>query len=190
MTQALEICYEDALPLAWRRPADTAGHGSAHLEDANITFLRHMAALEDHASEPSGDEYGESHPDLVRLEAKVGVLLELVGRLLVQQLTLPAKTSIRLTTGGIQWLVASGTAQIPPGRGQRLELDLFLHPNLPLPLSLSGTVDAVTCEESGAQRVHVTFLDVAPAVRNHLERIIFRRHRRSVARARQDTDGS
>lgn len=171
--------YEDRLPLRWQ-PAipPVADGGLSHVDEANAEFLRVMAAIEEHFPEPA-EEHPEIAHEMRRLESKVDLLLSMVSRLLVRQRPLPEAVPLRLSATGIEWLSSQA-----PAEGDHVQLELYLCRDFPLPLLLTGKVMQVTAEAS-SRRITVIFEGLGVTVRDWVDKIIFRQHRRRIARSRR-----
>lgn len=171
------IIYEDQLPLSWRElPADPEPARLARWNLANEQVLHLVAALEEHHHEPADEHSPQAH-ELARLDFKINLVLELVGELLTRQLSLPAEREVKLSAQAIQWAEPEAGH---PGPGAWVLITLYVHPQLPKPLTLLGEVRAAA--PSG--RVVAELRGVSEAVRDLLEKLIFRHHRRSIAHMR------
>lgn len=166
------LVYETRLPLEWLPDAPADASRLADLRQRNLRLLRQLDLLEQ-----QGAELGEDHgvgPELARIEAKVDLLLDLVGDLLARQIGVRAAVMVRISPAGLQWLAAG---QVPV-EGALGEVRLSLRPDLPHPLCLPVRIVAV-----GAW-VEAEFRDLGEALVEMLEKTIFRYHRRQVAQAR------
>ncbi len=171
------LIYEDTLPLTWRRLESAPGETQlARLNDSNEAFLRALSALEEH--HPGHAELEDRFPiirqELERLDLKLNLLMELVGHVLSRQMMLPEPLPVRVGAGGIQW--RSG---VLPERGARVYVELYLRPRYPRPLELVGEVT-----ECSDNQVKLAFVGMSEAVQDWLEKLIFRHHRRRIARRR------
>ena len=175
------LVYEDCLPLRVSAlEAEVVPSRMLAIQESNEELLRIVAALDEHHTvEGSEDDAAHHGQDLARIESKLDLLLDLMAHVLTGQLAVPPALPVRFNADAIQWL----QPQVPPEAGQRVLLDLYLHRKVPRPLVLPGVVHEVQAEEGG-WRVTVRFEDMHAAVRDWLEKIIFRQHRRSVAEAR------
>ncbi len=174
------LLYEDRLPLRWQpTEAVVAEGGSSHVAEANAEFLRIMAALEEHPPE-SSEERPEVTHEIRRLESKIDLLLSMVSRLLARERPLPEPVALRLSATGVEWLSSRA-----PATGEYVLLDLYLSRDFPLPLLLTGKVARVT-EEGVSKRVTVIFEGLGGTVRDWLDKVVFRQHRRRVAHSRRE----
>jgi len=173
------LAYEDWLPIKWSVARKTVPLAvQAHIHDANEKFLRRVATLEE---EPAN--VAETHPELakelIRLESKVDMVLDMVGTVLAGHLKLPKPTPIRLTAEGISW----ESLKAPPVKSH-VALALYMLPNYPYPLTLQGRVASVV-KCPGGRRTTVVFDAMSEAAQDWLEKTIFRQHRRKVALSRR-----
>jgi hypothetical protein len=174
------LVYEDLIPLSWRlldsRP-DTAELLAVH--QSNERILRCLTAVDESRSESGDEEQGPIAHDIARLDIKINLLLDMMGRLLSRHVPLPDPVPIRMYANGLQWRSDSA-----PERGSLVEVELYLSRRFPSPIVLRGRVDAVTPAEGG-QLIELGFGDISEPVRNWLEKLIFRQHRRQVAHSRK-----
>nr|MDQ2696410.1 PilZ domain-containing protein [Pseudomonadota bacterium] len=150
------------------------------LEGANLELLRIVLALDACAADPGDDGSADPPPqDGARLEFKINLLLDLVGQLLARQTAVPEARPLTLLAGGLAWEDAA-----PPAVAAMVRIEIFFTPRYPRPLVLHGRVQAVEPAGGGA-RVQVALLGLSAPVKERLERLIFVRHRRSVAQSRR-----
>jgi hypothetical protein len=174
-----ELAYEDLLPVAFKplaRPLDAAAAGA--LADRNVRLLQVCAAIEEQGAMERKDEATpHSHSaDLLRLEVKVNLLLDLMGQLLAAQMPRPHPVMIRFNGQGAQWRTLD-----PPRNGSQGLLEIWLRDSLPQPLVLIANVMQVAADGL----VKATLTPPGEAVADLIEKLAFRRHRRHVAGVRQ-----
>jgi hypothetical protein len=173
-----ELAYEDVLPVAWKRlpePFDPTVIGS--YADRNLRVLQAMSALEEHGQTEKGDENSPHHADLMRLDMKVNLLLDMVGALLVASHPRPRAAAIRFNALGGVW---QGAAPFPE-LGQQGVLEVYLRDCIAEPLRMVGRIVSVGPDG----RVKVRFIPPGEHIADLLEKLAFRKHRRQVAGARQ-----
>lgn len=174
------LLYEDSLPIRWReagRELSTAQIVRTH--QANERVLRSLAALDEYRAEGGDEEHAHVAHDLSRLDFKLNLLLDMVSRLLVEHVAMPAAVPVKMSAGAIRWRSAAA-----PPVGSLLGIDLYLNPAYPSPITLYGEVRQVLPVEGGYQ-VDAHYRDMSDAMRGWLEKLIFRHHRRQVAHSRQ-----
>ena len=143
----------------------------------NEKVLRAMALFEEHDQSPSDDaERAELH----RLEGKIDLLLELVTVLVRDQQGGSRVRNARFNTRGLCW---DGKRQ-PPDRAL-LDVDCYLLAQWPLPLKLCARVVDVVPARDGAHRVCTRIEGLGGPSKDWLGKLVFRRHRRSVALQRK-----
>jgi hypothetical protein len=176
------LCYEDMLPLRWRRSED--GHSltrSLAISLGNEQLLRHLAAVDEFRTEGGEDDSPTAH-DLHRLESKLDLLIDLMGDLLARQSDLPEPVAVRLCAETLVWTCASPDAPAP---GDLVEAEVFLNPRYPRPLVMFGVIETVQAVDDARVQVSLRYRELSDGVRSALEKTIFRQHRRLVAHARQ-----
>lgn len=173
------LVYEDWLRLRWavRGPEDPSEMARRH--EANEEFLRAMAVMETHAE--LDEEHSSVAQALGRLELKVGLLTQVVGRVFARQLALPEPVPVRLTTRWLEW---RGTPPLP-ALGADVVVELYLRPEYPFPLLLGGRVVELADDERTAR---IALEGLGDALQGWLEKAIFRHHRRAIAQSRRSTN--
>ncbi len=173
------LALHDQLPLVWEA-ADLGD--AATVEQINMETARSLQALsifEEAPRDPAADSTIASQ-ELAHLEAKVDVLLSLVGRLVGEKFGIPALRSLVLRADSVEWAASDQDNAAPGDTGY-----LVLHPNSMLPLSLRLASRIVgTVERNGVHWFLARFETLSPTVRTGMEKLIFRRHRRQIAIAK------
>jgi hypothetical protein len=171
-----ELAYVDVLPVAFVL-LDVAADASqrASMAEKNLRVLLASAALEEHGQIDKADDGSPHAADLLRMEQKLNLMLDVVGYLLAQSQSRPLPTSIRLNALGAIWQ-ATDTNFTVDSRGV---LQVYLRECLVQPLNLPARVVAIQDHET-----HLEFDSMPDAVSDQLEKLVFRRHRRQVAGAR------
>ncbi|MEO8314610.1 MAG: hypothetical protein ABI645_07415, partial [Pseudomonadota bacterium] len=75
-----ELAYQDLLPVGWRplsKAPDLASVTS--MADSNVRILQVCAAIEEQGAVEKKDEKSPHSADIMRLEVKMNLLLDLVG---------------------------------------------------------------------------------------------------------------
>ena len=177
-----ELAYQDTLPVQWRVLPDSLGPDllSATAE-ANTRVLQTCLALDENSTGEKVDENAPHAADLLRLDLKINLLLDLVGKILVRDQPRPKTTHVRFNAVG-----ASFRADAPlPKPGDQGALEIYLRDCLAEPLRLIGRIASV----SPVGEINVKFLPIGEASADLIEKLAFRRHRRHVAGARQPRRG-
>jgi hypothetical protein len=171
-----ELAYQDLLPVSFKplaRPMEMAA--IAALTDRNVRMLTVCAVLEEQGAIEKKDDSANA-ADVMRLEVKVNLLLDLVGQLLAAQMPRPLPSLVRFNALGVLWKSAN-----PPRVGQQGLLEIWLRDSLPQPLALIANVTNVAPDG----HVKASFVPPGEATADLLEKLAFRRHRRQVAGVRQ-----
>ncbi len=174
-----ELAIEDELPFVWRIAAAKNTYA-----ESNARILQVCLALDDQAPIDKVEDQSQGN-ELARLDLKVNLLLDLVGRLLLQNQSRPVSTRVRFNSRGASWKSAdvgntSNTMQsVAPKLNERGVFEVYLHNCLIDPLRLPGRIESVD-----ADRVQVEFDRSAEQVVNLIDKLTFRRHRRRVADTR------
>jgi len=168
------VC-DDRLPLSWvsvdALPSDQQ---LTALNLSNEALIRACEGLEE-THRPS-EESPELAHELARLDAKMNLVLELLGDWLHAQGKHPQACAVRFNALGIEWTSTEG-----PEPETLAELSVYVCAAFPKPMVIYGQVVAREAAADGALRTVVRFEGVSDNLRDGLERLIFRRHRREVA---------
>ena len=170
------VFCDDELGLRWEEiealPNEIA---LGRINARNETVLRSIAMLEERDETQADDaERAEFH----RLEGKVNLVLELLSEL-VRHGRSPALTlDVRLNARGMCW---NTSETVRPGA--LLQLELYALPAWPVPLTLHARVTDVD-QRRRDWRVCARIEGMATGVRDWLDKLVFRRHRRAVALSR------
>ena len=172
-----ELAYEDVLPLVWiphREPVDPAVVAS--FNERNLHLLQACAAIEEHGQPEKNDDTSPIAGELLRLDLKVNLLLDLLGQLVVASHPRPPAVPVRFNALGATWKTSAQSLEAGTG-----VLEIYLRDSLPQPLRLLGRI--TSAEADG--RVKARFIPPSETIADLLEKLAFRRHRRQVAGARQ-----
>jgi Atypical PilZ domain, cyclic di-GMP receptor len=173
-----ELAYQDVVPLQWRTlPTPLSTDAQTQLAERNARLLQACAALDEHGHTEKTDENSPHAADILRLDLKINLLLDLVGRLLVANQPRPAAQSLRFNAQGATWKMASPTCK----PGDEGVLEIFLKDVLVEPLRMLGRVAAVSADG----QIKVKFSAQSETIADLIEKLAFRKHRRQVAGSRQ-----
>jgi hypothetical protein len=152
-------------------PSTAAELASANERHASV-LMALSALMERRVDNP--DEDSAISQDMARLDAKLNVLIEIVNRLLLPESALPTRTHVKFNATGA-WLPDVGGLQA----GDSAALVVHFDGCRALPLELPGTVQA-----GPQQGTFLAFQGLSDTVRQEIERLVFRQHRRQIAEAR------
>ena len=172
-----ELAFQDVLPVTWRTlqsavDPDTA----ATYNERNARLLPAREAMDQLGPVENKDEDSPHAADLMRLELKVNLLLDLVGQILAGNHPRPPPVPVRFNSLGAIW---RGVAPLPEAGAQGV-VEIYLHDSLADPLRLPGRIASVMPDG----HVKARFAPVGETVADMLEKLAFRRHRRLVATSR------
>jgi len=172
-----ELAYEDVLPVGWRplaKPLDLTA--VTVLTERNVRTLQVCATIEEQGPVEKAEDKSLHSADLLRLETKMNLVLELMGQLLAAQQPRPRVSPVKFNALGAVW-----RSQTPPKQGEQGLLDIYLRECLAQPLTLIASVTQVSSDG----QVKVAFTPPGEATADLIEKLAFRRHRRHVAGVRQ-----
>jgi hypothetical protein len=172
-----ELAFQDVLPLTWRPMATAIDRElTASFDERNLRLLQAWEAMDLHVPAEKVEDAPYA-AEIMRLDLKLNLLLDLVGQLLVANHPRPHPVPVRFNALGAMW---RGTGTLPEA-GEQGVVEIYLRDSLSEPLRMAGRVTSVTPEGG----IKVKFLPMGEAVSDILEKLAFRRHRRQIAGARQ-----
>ncbi len=179
-----ELAFQDVLPVLWRAlPAPPDQELAAGFAERNLQVLQAWEAMDEHG--PLVEKADENTPyaaDLMRLERKINLLLDLVGQILANNRPRPAPSAVRFNALGAAW---RGAAPLPEAGAQGV-LEVYLHECLAQPVRLPGRITSVTPDGV----VKARFVPLGEPVADLIEKLAFRRHRRQIAGSRTRPRGA
>jgi len=176
------LVYEDLVPMRWRMAGEEIKTSQLiRINESNEEIMRFISVLDDYRLESPGDSRGPNTSDITRIEHKMNLILDLVSQILVHHVDLPRAVPITMSASGIQW-----ECDEPLDPGQYIFLDIYFYQNYPRPIVLAGKVQSVDNSDTGYATM-VSFDYISDTVRQWLDKLIFRHHRRGIAYARQHT---
>ena len=177
MLEQHAVVLEEVLPLSLEKgKVDTARRSRLMLD--NMALLKALLVMDDHLLVED-----DNREAISSLETQIDLLLLLVGKGIQGLEPLPPCYSCSLGAEDLYWEAAS-SAEFPHENGP-VCVALFLRPRIAMPLFLPGilhmsVIQPEACPETRF-RYHLHFaLDAR--VQESLDRLIFRHHRRSIAR--------
>jgi hypothetical protein len=174
------LSYQARVPMCHRKSGTEALSDPDRYQ--NTAFIRAFTVLEDHSVTAPSDPHDESLVRLAGLEARVDLLMQMTGMLLMQHLNLPAERAVTLSPDYITW-EQTGMDEMPV-TGDALELEVYLLTGLPFMLILPVKVTGVVPSADGYQ-VTAGYNAIPENLYELLLRIIFRQHRRNIAITRR-----
>lgn len=178
------LTHRQQMALSWEPPQRAEESRLRILAEANARLLQILPVFEEQRTEQVEEE-AERSQDMLRLETKLDLLLELVSDLIREQQQWPMLAPVTLRADGMAWVQAGRV----PAPEQRIWVDLYIDQRLPRALRLAARVIAVN-EEGERHRIVVGFEQLGENVSELLEKLIFRHHRREVARMRSKSQSN
>ena len=173
------LVYEDALPLSWEKMVgESQTINLSRVAEHNEHVLRCVNLLSDQFKDRV-DEESETESTLVRLEAKVNLVMEILSKLAAERSDTPKSVRVRVAATGIEWVCT----EQPPLKGDMIWVQLHIDNRVPEAVQLAAQVVSVTDVASGVA-VFARFEDMGEGVQDQLEKLIFRHHRRMVAQSK------
>ncbi len=176
------IVYRGRLPLEWRLAhAEPTAIELSSLNNENAKLLRVFRAL-DEAPGESGDNNTELQQAIIKLDAKLDLILGLMGEMLSRQNVLPPAHDFALSELGLVWVEKSDQT-LPEAPGEPAYIDLYLKPDFPQPIKFFGHIGI---KKRGTKSVQLAarFHGMSEELQDELAKLIFRQHRRMIANRR------
>jgi len=173
----LGLSYEDLVPFSWHEvSADMPIPELLHAHESNEELLRSVSVLEEYAQDSSDDNSVMNH-EIVRIECKVDMLMDMVASLLHEHIDIPDSTPIRLGGNGVQWV-----SETVPAVGTHVQISFYLNRKFPKPVVLFGqVVQSNDNDNEDEYNVTAIFEHMVDVVQSLLDKQVFRQHRRAVA---------
>ncbi|MFK2878574.1 PilZ domain-containing protein [Rhodanobacter hydrolyticus] len=167
-----ENLHADCEPLAWPPSPERL----QRLAERNANTLATLDALEERRLDLSDDD-NPLMQEMLRMDAKLTALVEIVNQMLAPDASLPPRQTLRFNAIGA--VLPSALLPAPAEEGVLLRLRFDACRSLPLELAgrLSHKIDE--------SQSYVEFVNHNDATSDAIERLVFRHHRRKVAGARQ-----
>lgn len=174
------ITFQTTAPVDWQRIESLpVGNTQSQTASANLRLLNALNVLEDVPQEHESSLQNVS--ESVHLDAKLDLVLGMLGELLHQQAKIPETSQVTISAHTLK-LAESARTELP-GEGDLLRVRLFLDTRYPQALLLYGTVLSVT-----TAGFLLEICDLSDPVQEQLDKLIFRQHRRAIASSRSESD--
>nr|WP_240901200.1 PilZ domain-containing protein [Thioalkalivibrio sp. XN279] len=145
-------------------------------EERNFALLSALAFIE-HGPGRRAEDPAPLAGQLEHLEAKFDLVLAMLSEVLMPDGAGPDLARVTLSGDGV---ALETDAPVDPGTA--VEIDLYLSTIVPRPVRLAGVVRPNL--SPGSDAMVVEFRRIGPRVREQLQQLVFRRHRRTIARQR------
>jgi len=165
----------DWCPLA-SLPADGA---QSQAFRANLRLLNALNILEEVPQDLEQTAPGLT--ETLHLEAKLDLILGMLGELLYQQAEIPEVLTVTVSAHGVS--IADTLALPIPAVGKLLRIRLFLDSRYPQALVLYGSVSATT--KTGFS---LEIDELSEPLQEQLDKLVFRQHRRAIASSRREQE--
>jgi hypothetical protein len=174
-----KLAYEDLLPVRWLpQPQAVTDLQAQQFAERNLRVLQACDALEEQGRLDKADEQSPHSADILRLDLKLNLLLDVMGQMLAatQQRGDPLQIRFNAMGAHFVWPQAQpvGTLGV---------LEITLREIVVQPLRLPSEV----VSGGAVGQVRVRFLALGETVADHIEKLVFRRHRRKIAGSRQQS---
>lgn len=177
------LSYINVLPVEWQLLSSEQDDVLDRYLQSNESLLNAINDLEDHHVVESADEHSLVMQEVARLDRKLDLMLDMLGRILSQHQRIPQAAPVTLALEQVQWETTE-----PPEQKTHVEVRIYISQEYPMPLVLSGYVTKVTNGSAGRSLVTVELDTLPDPIENNLNKLIFRHHRRSIATARKPSE--
>ncbi|MBD7953101.1 PilZ domain-containing protein [Stenotrophomonas sp. Sa5BUN4] len=173
--------FDETLSCEVDLPADFLRGSGGVRASAAEQLLRSIGLVEDSRGEDK-DDRGEASPGQQRIEAKLDLVLLLVGRLVRQQADALPLRPLRWSRRGIRLQLGPRSGAVAGSAGTvRLQPSDWLPDHVDLPVQ----VVAEAANGAGGHYLWLRFDELGDGLEMALERHLFRLHRRQIADARR-----
>ena len=150
-----------------------------HIHDDNQKLMEVVLGHEDLHVDAEQFENKELYKEFKKLDAKLNLVMNWLGRSLAHQQGIPQAQHISLSAKGIKFNIDKVLAV-----NDDLFIELFIEPNYPQPYITVGKVVSVQ-SQGGSSEVVVSFGEFEDLEKQWLDKYVFRIHRREIAMARK-----
>jgi len=179
-TAADQALFGESLDCSLVLPVAVAPSSARGRQTQAVTLLHGLAQIEDLRKEDGGEEHGDLPLLAQRMDAKLDLILALVGRLASRADGLP-EHPVRWSSAGLRIDLDHADDLLPATRVVvRLQPADWLPDHLELPATVVDRDESAT-----GTRVWLAFADLNPDLVEALDRHLFRLHRRQVAEQRR-----
>lgn len=181
-TQSLSdgITFQTTTPVDWKViDSLPAAHTQSQTASANLRLLSALNVLEEVPQEQ--ELTPQSRGESIHLDAKLDLILGMLGELLHQQAKIPELSQVIVSAHSLSFSGLEGKAA--PKEGDLLRVRLFLDTRYPQALILHGTVSVVA-----GNCFTLMLHEQGDLVQEQLDKLIFRQHRRAIASSRSESD--
>ncbi len=174
-----KLAYEDLLPVRWRPlPQAVSELQAQQFAERNLRVLQACDALEEQGRVDKSDEQSPHSADILRLDLKLNLLLDVMGQMLAATQQRGDLMQIRFNAMGAHFAWPQ-----PSPVGTHGVLEITLREIVVQPLRLPSEV----VSGGAVGQLRVKFVSLGETVADHVEKLVFRRHRRKIAGARQQS---
>lgn len=167
------ISLNGQLPLRYVRCQQALSEAELlNINERNLMLFNAIEVVEVQRYVPDSDADDGVQVELLRLEAKVDLLLGLMNQLLSQQLDIPQPRSVSLSATALNWQAGAIEASV----GDYVVVELHVHNAVAMPLKLPLRLTSALRGE---------LYGLSPLTQNGLDKFLFRQHRRAIAVSRQ-----
>lgn len=146
------------------------------------SLLLSLAQVEDLRGEESPEDKKDTSLAVQRVNAKLDLMLALLGRLVRQSMQMPPPRALRWSARGIRLELPSAPSLTPGAAGMvALQASEWLPDRLELPATVLAEVELAP----GHHALWLTFPALSAGLAEALERHLFRLHRRQIAETRR-----
>lgn len=175
------LSFTRRMPLSWKCFAATAGGREERVERMRNERLLQLLLFFDEYHNDRRDEEGDHKSDLERVEAKLDAVIHLLRFLIEQNEGGADESLVTVAAHHLEWTEEKRNT---PARRDRVWVLLEIDPRLPQALKLAAEVVQLTPIGADQVKVRVKLSDQGGRAQEALEKLIFRIHRREIARIR------
>lgn len=175
----VEAALDEAISLSGQLPMRYARSEQAlteaellNINERNLMLFNAIEVVEVQRFVADSDSDDGVQVELLRLEAKVDLLLGLMNQLLSQQLDIPHACTVSLNAAALNWQAGAIEASV----GDYIVVELHVHNAVAMPLKLPLRLTSALRGE---------LYGLSPLTQNGLDKFLFRQHRRAIAVSRQ-----
>lgn len=180
------LYYSSVFPLNWSESEqDPDNLYSQHLY-TNEVLLETLGTVDSIHSMDTGDEHAVVLQELGRLDNKITLLMNMVGKLIASRESCAVAVPVKLNTQRIIWL----EKEQPPIVGMNVEIRMCLASGYPIPLVMAAEIKECNEAKDHSVEVIAEWRAIPSILEDEIGKMVFRQHRRTIAESRRHQGGT
>jgi hypothetical protein len=179
------ISYCTRIPFSYKVITQAKSDTERNAERYANSVLFHVLLAKHEKNKLFEDGGSDTEDRFDLLEAKLDLILYLLGKYMASQQEIPSSQDLELSATGIRFTIADEEIF---DLKDTLQISLYLHAQFSQAVVLSAVIDSIYSHALGSI-VTASFIDMDDQLRENMEKYVFREHRRSIAKIKNIEKG-